>query len=63
MMLDINVLFCFVLDRIISHVDCIGVVTHERNDVDVDSKILKLLLYPKNLGTVGNNKYILNLSH
>lgn len=43
------------------HVDCTGIITYERNDVDVDSKILKLFLYPKKLRTTESKSYILNL--
>ena len=59
---DINVLCSFMLDQILSHVDCTYIITHESDGVDVDSKILKLF-YPKKLGTKRINYYILNLSY
>lgn len=48
---DINMFESFVLDWILSHVDYTSIIIHERDGVDVDSKILKLLLYPKKLST------------
>ena len=60
---DINMFESFVLDWILSHVDYTSIIIHERDGVDVDSKILKLLFYPKKLGTKRINYYILNLSY
>ena len=60
---NINVLCSFVLDCILSHVNCSGIVTYERKGVDVDSEILQLLLDLKKCGTIRSNKYIFNLNY